>query len=641
MDNYRIIIENVMPVIDCGAFPVKRVAGDSVEVTADIFSHGVEKLLANLLYRKKGGIRWSSEAMALIDNDRWEAAFSVPEPGIYEFTIESWIDRFSQWYGNLAKWSIAGEDITGDVKEGIRLISKHCTPRGKSANERLEKIIGRLQASEGSDAVDYLGKKNVRAFLEGNWNRESLTRLEIIFEVLVDRPVASFSSWYEIFPRSQISGRKKRGTLRDCEKRIPDVKEMGFNVLYLTPVHPIGNTNRRGKNGARYAEEGDPGSPWAIGNRNGGHKAIDPSLGTMDDFTHLVEAAGKAGIEIALDIAFQCSPDHPYVKEHPDWFSHRPDGTIRYAENPPKRYYDIYPLDFDMADWKALWEELKSIFIFWIEKGVRIFRVDNPHTKPFAFWKWLIGEVKREYPDVVILSEAFTRPRVMYELSKLGFSQSYTYFTWKNYHYELIDYFTELYSLPVNEFFRPVLFTNTPDILSENLRINGKPAFMNRAFLAATLSPSWGIYSGYELIENAGIEGSEEYLNSEKYEIRNRNWFAQGNIRDYIKQLNLVRNRLPPLQKLRNLVFLGSDNPNVLVYCRTGKGSTVLVAVNINPKETQRVNIQIPRELRNSGKEGTVTLMEHMTDAKLTFTESSISVSLAPGVNPGVVFTKV
>lgn len=637
MNNGRIVIENVQPVIDCGRYPVKRVIGERVTVSADIFSHGVERIGAEVQFRKAGEQKWNLSQMIASDNDRWFANFEPQELGLYEFKIDAWIDKIEQWKNDVIKWIDAGEDVSTDIDEGIRLINTVCIAESSTEAGKLSEIIDSIRSSTPEKLVRILRDVKIDSFLKRVMKKQHYTETKGIFSVQVDPRISAYSSWYEMFPRSQSNSPARSGTFTDCKYRLADVSEMGFNVLYLTPIHPVGITNRRGKNGAREASPGDPGSPWAIGNESGGHKSINSELGSMKDFEDLVKSARSMGIEIAMDIAFQCSPDHPYVSKHPDWFYRRPDGSIRYAENPPKRYFDIYPLNFDTSDWKNLWKELKSIFTFWIDKGVKIFRVDNPHTKPIEFWKWLISGVREKHPDVLFFAEAFTRPKVMYELSKIGFTQSYSYFTWKNYHYELIEYFTELNSPPVSEHFRPVLFTNTPDILTDNLRLNGKPTFMIRAFLAATLSPSWGIYSGFELIENEGKEGSEEYLNSEKYEIRVRNWKGKGNIRKYIGKLNQIRSRLMPLQEYRNLRFLSSDNPNILVYERGNPESNVIIAVNINPNEAQIASIDVSNTLLGNTKGKHKDLLEYVSGTRIPKGEKKLTVRLVPSVNPGIV----
>lgn len=639
-EDSRIVIENIQPSVEDGNHPVKRVLDESVTVTADIYTNGVEHLQATVLFKHESDKKWKSVKMAREENDSWAASFNLSAIGTYFFKIEAWIDKYSLWIENLRKWRDSGEDISKDIKEGVVLIRNYCLPDTEASRKKLDEILSGIKGIEGDKAISFLSSRKVRNFMFKFWKREYFTKSGKEYTVVVDKQFASFSSWYELFPRSQSSKKGKTGTFKDVEKRIPDIRELGFDVLYLTPIHPIGKTNRRGRNGARKAGKNDPGSPWAIGNEYGGHKSINPDLGTINDFMHLVNFARSEGLEIALDIAFQCSPDHPYVKDHPDWFYRMHDGTIRYAENPPKKYYDIYPLNFDTPDWKNMWEEMKSIFLFWIGKGVRIFRVDNPHTKPFSFWKWVISEIKKINNDVIFLSEAFTRPKVMYELSKLGFSQSYSYFTWRNYHYELIDYFREINSRPTAEHFRPVLFTNTPDILTENLQINGRPAFMYRAFLASTLSPSWGIYSGYELCENRAIPGTEEYMNSEKYEIKQRNWKAKGTIRGFIRKLNEVRMQLEPMKHYRNLTFLGSDNPNVLAYERKYGGESVYFAVNINPSVDHSATISLPADAPEISSDGINVFREHMTGNKLTFYGRNILVNLKPGIIPGIILTR-
>ncbi len=589
-----IVIGGIRPQVDCGAYPAKRKVGDTVAVTADIFTHGTDLLSAELLYRKSGDDDWLVAPMELVENDAWEGEFRVGEPGVYQFTVEAWVDRYSTWLENLKKWHMAGEDISQDIRTGIGMLLE-IAASSRSAGPRLSDIASRMEASDPAAAVRIASDQATVKLATSN-QRAERTRFDGVLEVQADRRIAGFGSWYELFPRSQSPKAGKHGTFADCIGRLDDISAMGFDVLYLSPIHPIGKTNRRGRNGSVAAAEGDPGSPWAIGSAEGGHKSIHRELGTLVDFKQLLRKAKEKGMEVAMDMAFQCSPDHPYVSEHPDWFHRRADGSIRYAENPPKKYFDIYPLNFENRDWKGLWEELKSIFVYWIEAGVKIFRVDNPHTKPFAFWEWLIGEVKRDHPDVVFLSEAFTKPKVMYELSKIGFSQSYTYFTWKNFNWELEGYFTEINTPQIVDFFRPNLFTNTPDILPFVLQNGGRPAFMMRALLAATLSPVWGIYSGFELCENEALAGREEYLNSEKYEIRQRDWNRPGNIKGLISRLNRIRREHPCLQELGNLVFHPVANPNLVVYTRrSGQGDDVLLIIaNINPFETQDSVLRVP-----------------------------------------------
>src|SRR5215471_15944859 len=474
----RVVIRGVQPEIECGRFPIKRVIGESVVVEADIFADGHDSVEAVVRYRRESDEAWSEISMDALGNDRWRAEFPVDDLGQYIYTIAGWIDPFQTWYKDFLKRIAAGQDITVDLQIGKALLNSAAERASGDDAQKLELAARNLHPEEINDrlaalASSYPDRTNATYYKE--------------LRVAVDRIQARFSTWYEMFPRSC-------GTFKDCEEILSQIADMGFDVLYFPPIHPIGAAFRKGKNNSRQAQPGEPGSPWAIGGKEGGHKAVHPDLGTLEDFRHLVHAAEQKGIEIALDLAYQCSPDHPYVKEHPEWFRHRPDGTIQYAENPPKKYQDIYPFDFDCDDWQALWEELKSVFLFWVEQGVRIFRVDNPHTKPFPFWQWCLAEVKRVRPDAMFLSEAFTRPKLMYRLAKLGFTQSYTYFTWRNTKQELTEYFTELSQPSLADVFRPNLWTNTPDILHAYLQEGGRPAFIVRAVLAATLSANWGVY---------------------------------------------------------------------------------------------------------------------------------------------------
>ncbi len=589
-----IVIENVDPEIDCGSHPAKRKVGDTVVVSADIFSHGTDLLAADVLYRRKGQNSWKRASMVHLGNDRWSGLFTVDACGLFQFTIEAWRDHYSTWLDRLNRWHAAHEDISQDIRTGARMLRAMSVNAG-SSGQSLSEAADRLEKLTGDDAVVFAGSKSV-LLLAASFQKRSTTRLEQELEIYVDRTIAGFASWYELFPRSQGTVPGRSGTFADCERRLPDIAAMGFDVIYLPPIHPIGRTGRRGKDGGPSPGPDEPGSPWAIGNEQGGHKSIHNELGTLEDFRHLIIKAKSMNIEIALDIAFQCSPDHPYVKEHPEWFYHRPDGSIRYAENPPKKYYDIYPLDFENENRKALWEELRSIFEFWIDAGIKTFRVDNPHTKPFSFWKWVIAELRKKHQDVIFLSEAFTKPNVMYELSKIGFSQSYTYFTWKNFNFELEQYFSEISAPGISNFFRPMLFTNTPDILPFVLQTGGRNAFIIRALLAATLSPLWGIYSGYELCENDALPGKEEYRNSEKYEIRTRDWNSPGNIKAYIAKLNEIRRENAALQEFGNIRFHPAGNPNLVCYTRTSvRGDNVLMVVaNVNPFEAQETLLHVP-----------------------------------------------
>ncbi|HET7338585.1 MAG TPA: alpha-1,4-glucan--maltose-1-phosphate maltosyltransferase [Candidatus Dormibacteraeota bacterium] len=579
----RVVIEAVSPEIDGGRFPAKRAIGELVTVEADIFADGHDSLAAALLFRHERQPEWTSVPMTALVNDRWRASFPVTELGKYLFTIEGWIDHFETWHKRLAKRIEAGQDTQVEIEVGARMVQA-ASERANGAAADAARLIALSKAlrTGKADLDGELGE------LMRRHGERHITPYGRELSVLVEQVKARCSSWFELFPRSV-------GKLRDVEKLLAEVSGMGFDVLYLPPIHPIGTTHRKGANN-QPAKPGEPGSPWAIGSKEGGHKSIDPQLGTLDDFKHLVEAARIEGIDIALDVAFQCSPDHPYAREHPEWFKHRPDGSIQYAENPPKKYEDIYPFDFETESWRELWQEMLSIFVFWAEAGVRIFRVDNPHTKPFAFWEWVLAEVRRKYPDAIFLSEAFTRPKVMFRLAKLGFSQSYTYFAWRNTAYELYQYFTELAQSPTREFFRPNLWPNTPDILTEYLQTGGRPAFQARLILAATLGASYGIYGPpFMALEGRAREaGSEEYLDSEKYQLRA--WQPDAAMTELVTIINRIRRDNPALQSDRGLRFHYTENDQLLAYSKTtaDNSNVVLAVVNVDPHHVQRGWVNVP-----------------------------------------------
>ncbi|HYN11154.1 MAG TPA: alpha-1,4-glucan--maltose-1-phosphate maltosyltransferase [Burkholderiales bacterium] len=561
-NNLRVIIESVLPEVDCGRFPVKRVIGEEVRVEADVFADGHDAVVAELLWKFSSDRDWQRLPMTFIGNDHWAASFRVEKLGRYEYTVRGWTDPFLTWQRDLEKRKAAGQDLSVDFLIGAQLSGNRILADAARPDEMRFMEAMRAKSPPPKETSTY----------------------ERTLQVAVDPLRARFSTWYETFPRS-ARGDGKHATFEDLVKLLPYVAQMGFDVLYLPPVHPIGTTARKGKNNAVAAKPGEVGSPWAIGAEDGGHKSIHSQLGSMNDFERLVQEAKKHGMDIALDIAFQCSPDHPYVQEHPKWFRGRPDGTVQYAENPPKKYQDIYPFEFENEDSLGLWNELKSVFEFWIGHGVKIFRVDNPHTKPFAFWEWAIGELKRAHPEVILLAEAFTRPRIMHRLAKLGFSQSYTYFTWRNTKQELVEYFTELAQHPSREYFRPSVWPNTPDILHETLQKGGRPAFIVRAVLAATLAANYGLYGpAYELMEHLPREpGSEEYLNSEKYEIKPWDRDRADSLRELIARLNSIRHENAALQTDWNLKFHPVDNEQLLAY---SKGD-ILVAVNLDPHHAQ------------------------------------------------------
>jgi starch synthase (maltosyl-transferring) len=588
----RVVIESVEPEIDAGRFPIKRFAGDTVEVEADVFADGHDHVAARLLFRFHEIPSWTMLPMQALGNDRWRAEFPVARVGEYFYTVAGWIDHFDTWRSDLEKRIAAGQDIRVDLLQGAQLVEQAAVRAGRDDADALRRWASQLRGTDELQAAQTAALDPALTTMMALYLDPGMeTRYDRELSVTVDREKARYSAWYEMFPRSTAPEPGRHGTFKDCEARLDYIQRLGFDVLYLPPIHPIGQSFRKGKNNATTAEPGDSGSPWAIGAKDGGHTSIHTELGTLRDFHSLLNAAAAKDIELALDIAFQCSPDHPWVKEHPAWFKHRADGTIQYAENPPKKYQDIYPLDFESTDWQGLWNALRDVFLFWIEQGVRIFRVDNPHTKAFPFWEWMIAEVKRDAPDALFLAEAFTRPRVMQRLAKLGFSQSYTYFTWRNTKQELTEYLTELTQTKVREYMRPNLWPNTPDILSETLQIGGRPAFLSRIVLAATLGPNYGIYGpAYELGENQPLRpGSEEYLNSEKYEIRRWDIDAPHSIAGTIASINRARRENPALHANYDLVFHPTDNPYLIAYSKSSRdgGNFVLTVVNLDSFHTQ------------------------------------------------------
>jgi len=598
----RVVIERLQPEIDGGRFPIKRTSGEWVTVTVDAFADGHDLLAGVLKYRKAGRGDWTETPLKPLDNDAWTATFTVDELGTYEYTIEAWIDRFGSWLKGLIAKADAGQDVSSELLEGAELLQ--ATAQRNAEGLRLLEIADVLRGALAQEVrVAAAREPEVRSLMDARPDRSTSTEYARVLQVTVDPVRARFGAWYEMFPRSYTPDPSRSATFREAESRLPAIADMGFDVLYLPPIHPIGRTHRKGRNNSLTPEAGDLGSPWAIGSEDGGHTAIEPGLGTIEDFDRFVATANHLGLEVALDIAFQASPDHPWVREHPEWFKHRPDGSIKYAENPPKKYQDIYPLDFDSADWTSLWQELANVFLYWASHGVKIFRVDNPHTKSFRFWEWCIATVKREHPDAIFLSEAFTRPKVMRHLAKSGFTQSYTYFTWRNSAHELREYLTELTRTEVQEYMRPNFFANTPDILHEYLQHGGRPAFEARLILAATLAASYGIYSGYELSENVPVRpGSEEYLDSEKYQIKVRDWNRAGNLNELIARVNAIRHEHPALQQNATLTFHGTDNPAFLWYSKTwppraapgGRPDRIFVVVNTDAHWMQHGRVEVP-----------------------------------------------
>jgi len=587
----RIIIENVSPQIDGGRYAVKRVVGDVLTVQADVFCDGHGVLDAVLKYRQDDAQPWTEVPFHFVDNDRWQGQLSLNCVGRYTVVIEAWIDEFRTWQRDLLKRLDAGQDVGTELQEGAQLVRQAAALAPAADAASMQRLAAVLDGNTPqAERVQQALREELAEWMRLHQRRLHATASVPPLRVIVDPPRAQFAAWYEFFPRSWGPAPGVHGTFRDCLRLLPRLKQMGFDVLYLPPIHPIGRSFRKGKNNSLEAAPGDPGSPWAIGNEHGGHTAVEPLLGSLDDFKAFVSAAHDFGMEVALDFAIQCSPDHPWVREHPEWFKRRPDGSIKYAENPPKKYQDIYPLNFDCEAWPSLWHELERVLQFWIGQGIRTFRVDNPHTKPVRFWEWLLNTIKRQHPDVIFLSEAFTRPKMMKVLAKVGFTQSYTYFTWRNTKKELTEYLTELTMTEMAEYFRGHFFVNTPDILHEYLQKGGRPAFKVRVLLAATLSSLYGMYSGFEYCENTPLrEGSEEYLNSEKYELKYRPDRQPGDIVDYIAIVNRARRDNAALQLYRNLTFHGCDNDQILCYSKTtpAHDNSVIVAVNLDPHRTQ------------------------------------------------------
>jgi starch synthase (maltosyl-transferring) len=596
----RVVIESVKPEIDGGRFAVKRVAGDSVHVEADIFADGHDELAARLLYRKLQAEGWQETALNLLYNDHWLGDFPVEEVGVYAYAIEAWVDRFATWRRDLRKRVDAGQDVDVELMLGAAMLRAAAKNAPRSDSARLLQRAEGLSKSDWPQATraDIAFEETSLELMQRYGDRGPVTRYDHGQRVTVDRERAGFSAWYELFPRSTSPVPGEHGSFRTTIDRLPYVAGMGFDVLYLPPIHPIGETNRKGKNNAERGRPGEPGSPWAIGGKAGGHTAIHPELGTVADFKALISAARELGMEIALDLAYQCTPDHPWVEEHPQWFRHRPDGTIRFAENPPKLYQDIYPIDFETEDREALWQALEEVVRYWIDKGVHIFRVDNPHTKAFAFWEHMICRVRADHPQVLFLAEAFTRPRTMEYLAKLGFSQSYTYFTWRNTKWELTSYLQELTQTPVHEYFRPNFWPNTPDILHESLQTGGRPAFVSRFLLAATLSSNYGIYGpAFELGVNVPREpGSEEYRDSEKYEVKHWDLEQPQSLRDLIARVNQARRENPALQRNDGLRFHNIENDQLIAYTKTSRdgANCVLALVNLDPHDGHTGTLWLP-----------------------------------------------
>jgi starch synthase (maltosyl-transferring) len=629
-------IEDIYPLIDGGRFAVKRIVGERVEVWADIYRDGHDVVTAAVVWRLEQDREWRREPMAHQGNDRWSGSFVPDTPGRHVYAIEAWTDEFATWRHGFELKQKAGADLTLDAIEGAGMLTKAQSGSNAAAAVILRQCENYLQTGE---AAPLLTDELTGAMAESQL-RPDLTRSQL-FPLMVDRPRARAGAWYEMVPRSQGQIPGQHGTFKDCIARLPDVAAMGFDVIYLTPINPIGHTNRKGRNNAVTADEGDPGSPYAIGAAEGGHDAVHPELGTLEDFRSFVAACKLVEIEVALDFAIQCSPDHPWLKDHPQWFKRRPDGSMRYAENPPKKYEDIVNPDFSSPDAGALWNALRDVVLFWIDQGVSIFRVDNPHTKPFRFWEWLIHEVQLHHPDVIFLAEAFTRPKLMKGLAKLGFTQSYTYFTWRTQRGELEQYLNELTAYPERDYYRPNFFVNTPDILPYHLQSGETWMFKSRAALAAMLSSTYGIYNGFELLEHDPIPGKEEYLDSEKYEIKVRDWDKDGNIKPYIRDLNRARRENAALQQTRNLRFLPIGDGNVIGFVKESVNQTnSVVAVIALSRDVHEfwlplsdVQVGMPGDRRN------VAALENVTTGERFPLEwGGIHLRLDPVRDPALLF---
>ena len=648
----RVVVDRVAPEIDGGRFPIKRTVGEGVRVTADMFADGHDVLAGVVKYRYLSATNaWTEVPLVSIGNDTWEATFIVDRLGEWEYTVEGWIDRFGSWLKNLIAKAEAGQDVSSELLEGAQIVEQAASrlrPSGSGApsgedtdgNLRLLEIADKLRGDLAQRArVAAARNAALKALMDARPDRSQSTLYSRALRVVVDPVVARYGSWYEMFPRSSTPDPSRSGTLREAEGRLPEIAEMGFDVVYLPPVHPIGRTHRKGRNNSLVALPADPGSPWAIGAEEGGHTAIEPGLGTIGDFDRFVRLANRLGLHVALDIAFQASPDHPWVREHPGWFKHRPDGSIKYAENPPKKYQDIYPIDFESVEWESLWRALRDVFLFWIEHGVTIFRVDNPHTKSFRFWEWCIADIHRRHPEAIFLAEAFTRPKVMRYLAKAGFSQSYTYFTWRNHASELREYLTELTRTELQEYMRPNFFANTPDILNDYLVSGGRPAFEVRLVLAGTLAASYGIYSGFELCENVPLRpGSEEYLDSEKYQIKPRDYNAPGNLKELIARVNEIRRAHPALQQNATLSFYRTDTPQLLCYGKTAGSDRVYIVASTDPHWEQAGWVQFPTWEVGLGPRDSYAVEDLLDGAVYTWTGEWNFVRLGPGLGMAHIF---
>ena len=633
----RVLIEAPAPTVDGGRYPAKRVVAEPLLASCDLVSDGHDIVGGSLLYRGVKGGDWIRVPLVAKGNDRFEATFTPDVIGRWEIMFEAWIDHFATWASGIDKKAKAGQDITVELLVGAKLLDDAAARSKATVLAEIAKLVAdpkrspdeRLRAAIAPDIV---------ALVARNPDLTDATRTPQAYPLTIDRKLARFGAWYELFPRS-TGAPGKHGTFADAEKRLAYAAGMGFDIVYLPPIHPIGIAFRKGPNNTLTAGPEDVGSPWAIGGPAGGHKAVHPDLGTLDDFRHFVKRAKDLKLEIALDIAFQVSPDHPYVKEHPEWFKHRPDGTIQYAENPPKKYQDVYPFEFECKDWKALWDELLSVFLFWAEQGVTVFRVDNPHTKALRFWEWCIGEVKKKHPEAIFLAEAFTRPKLMYALAKGGFSQSYTYFTWRHTKDEFTKYLQELAKPPVSDFYRPNFWPNTPDILPEHLQYGGRPVFLQRIVLAATLSSNWGIYGpAFELMEHVARPGAEEYIDNEKFQLRTWDLESEDSLRDVITRINWIRRENPALQDNASIRFHPTDNEQLMCFSKRAGDNTVLVVINLDPNHKHAGIVDLDLVALGIPLDERFQVHDALSDARYYWTGAKNYVELDPAIMPAHVF---
>lgn len=638
----RVVITNVTPEVDFGRFPIKAVQGDTVTVKADIFADSHDIIRAFLGSQNPGDTAWSWTPMEPLGNDQWQGSFSVTRLGRAWYTLKAWIDPFLTWQQNLKKKYRLGEDLQSEIQTGVQILEQRSSRLCSDESAILLQLAEKMRKTKKIDhLLNMLQDSVLQDLMDEASEKDCITWYPKELPVLVERQKAQFSSWYEFFPRSWSKTPGKHGSFRHCQELLPEIARMGFDVVYLPPIHPIGLTNRKGKNNTPTCGPENPGSPWAIGSSQGGHTAIHPQLGTLHDFLEFQDKAREYHLEIALDLTFQCSMDHPFLFEHPEWFLWRPDGTVQYAENPPKKYQDVVPFFFESDQWESLWQALKEIVLFWIHQGIRIFRVDNPHTKPLVFWEWLIMEIKTAYPEVIFLAEAFTRPKVMYHLAKIGFTQSYTYFTWRNSQKELRDYVYELTATEVKDFFWPNFWPNTPDILPEFLQFGERPSFIVRLILAATLSSNYGIYGpAFELCVTEALPGREEYLHAEKYECKQWDWDSPGNLKEFIARMNHIRKTCPALQQTHNIEFFETSNDYLLCFGKTSPEleNCLVIVVNVDPFHTQTGAIKVPIHNFGISPDEPYLLYDLLGEEKHVWCGQWNEVSLNPHVLPAHIF---